>query len=58
MRNYDIIKEIFKITQVEKGFTRYEREIGREEQIAQIECLIAKERPVITGPKWKQRESG
>ena len=54
MRNYDIIKEIFKITQSDKGKKYYEQ--CAEVQIKEIEYLIAKERPVITGPKLKQRD--
>ena len=58
MRNYDIIKKVFDITQIEKGKSYYEREVEAEERLKQIEGLIADERPCITGPKWKQKEVG
>jgi len=54
MRNYDIIKKIFEITQIEKGKDFYEREVEAEDKLKQIEGLIADERPAITGPKWKK----
>jgi len=58
MRNYDIIKKVFKITQTEINGDYYDREHKAEELIFQIQGLIANERPEITGSKWKQKESG
>ena len=58
MRNYDIIKKIFEITQIDKGVTRWEREDMAEDRLKEIEGLIADERPEITGPKWKQQQAG
>ena len=58
MRNYDIIKKIFEITQIDKGVSRWEREDMAEERLKEIEGLIADERPAITGPKWKQQQAG
>tara|TARA_B100000214_G_C23693428_1_gene501918 strand:- start:377 stop:547 length:171 start_codon:yes stop_codon:yes gene_type:complete len=54
MRNYDIIKKIFEITQIEKNVSRWEREELAEEKLKEIEGLIADERPAITGPRWKE----
>ncbi len=54
MRNYDIIKKVFQITQIEKGKDFYEREVEAEDKLKQIEGLIADERPCITGPKFKK----
>ena len=54
MRNYDIIKKVFQITQIEKGKDFYEREVEAEDKLKQIEGLIADERPYITGPKFKK----
>ena len=58
MRNYDIIKKIFEITQINKGVKYWEREELAEEKLKEIEGLIADERPAITGPKWKQQQAG
>ena len=58
MRNYDIIKKIFELTQIDKGVSRWEREDRAEERLKEIEGLIADERPAITGPKWKQQQAG
>ena len=58
MRNYDIIKEIFKITQKEIEGDRWERQYAMEEKVKEIERLISNERPAITGPKWRQKEAG
>ena len=58
MRNYDIIKKIFEITQIEKNVSRWEREDIAEDRLKEIEGLIADERPAITGSKWKQKEAG
>jgi len=54
MRNHDIIKKIFEITQIDKGVSRWEREDMAEERLKEIEGLIADERPAITGPRWKE----
>ena len=54
MRNYEIIKKVFEITQIEKGKDFYEREVEAEDKLKQIEGLIADERPCITGPKFKK----
>ena len=54
MRNYDIIKKVFEITQIDKEVKPWEYEEIAEEKLKQIEGLIADERPAITGPKWKQ----
>jgi len=56
MRNYDIIKKIFEITQINKGVKYWEREELAEEKLKEIEGLIADERPAITGPRWKERK--
>jgi hypothetical protein len=53
MRNYDIIKKIFEITQIDKNLSRWEREDRAEERLKKIEGLIADQRPTITGPKYK-----
>jgi hypothetical protein len=53
MRNYDIIKKIFKITQQEVKGERWERTYQWEDKIKEIEELIADQRPAITGPKYK-----
>ena len=49
MRNYDIIKKIFEITQQQPKGDRWERNWEWEEKIKEIEGLIADERPAITG---------
>ena len=54
MRNYDIIKKIFEITQIEKNVSRWEREELAEEKLKEIEGLSADEPPAITGPRWKE----
>ena len=54
MRNYEIIKKVFEITQIEKGKDFYELEVEAEDKLKQIEGLIADERPYITGPKFKK----
>ena len=54
MRNYDIIKKIFEITQQQPKGDRWERNWEWEEKIKEIEGLIADERPAITGPRWKE----
>ena len=54
MRNYDIIKKIFEITQIDKNLSRWEREDMAEDRLKEIEGLIADERPAITGPRWKE----
>ena len=56
MRNYDIIKKVFEITQVDKEVKPWEYEEVSEEKLKQIEGLIANERPAITGPKWKEKK--
>ena len=53
MRNYDIIKKIFEITQIDKGVSRWDREDMAEDRLKKIEEFIADERPTITGPKYK-----
>jgi hypothetical protein len=53
MRNYDIIKKIFEITQQQPKGDRWERNWEWEEKIKEIEGLIADQRPAITGPKYK-----
>ena len=55
MRNYDIIKKIFEITQIEKNVSRWEREELAEEKLKEIEGLIADERPTITGPNFVEK---
>jgi len=57
MRNYDIIKKIFEITQIEKNVSRWERENMAEDKIEKIEELIADQRPAITGPKYKKKDN-
>jgi len=54
MRNHDIIKKIFEITQQEPKGDRWERNFEWEDKIKEIEGLIADERPAITGPRWKE----
>ena len=54
MRNHDIIKKIFEITQIGKDVKYWEREELAEEKLKEIEGLIADERPAITGPRWKE----
>jgi hypothetical protein len=54
MRNHDIIKKIFEMTQVFKGVKYWDREDTAEKAIKKIEGLIADERPAITGPRWKE----
>jgi hypothetical protein len=53
MRNYDIIKKIFEITQQQPKGDRWERNWEWEDKIKEIEGLIADQRPAITGPKYK-----
>tara|TARA_B000000557_G_scaffold239905_1_gene218372 strand:- start:361 stop:531 length:171 start_codon:yes stop_codon:yes gene_type:complete len=53
MRNYDIIKKIFEITQQKAKGERWERTYQWEDKIKEIEELIADQRPAITGPKYK-----
>ena len=55
MRNYDIIKKIFEMTQIDKGVTRWEREDMAEDRLKEIEGLIADERPAITGPNFVEK---
>ena len=55
MRNYDIIKKVFEITQIEKNVSRWEREELAEEKLKEIEGLIADERPAITGPNFVEK---
>ena len=55
MRNYDIIKKIFEITQIDKNVSRWEREDMAEERLKKIEGLIADERPAITGPNFVEK---
>ena len=57
MRNYDIIKRVFEMTQVFKGVKYWDREDTAEEAIKKIEGLIADERPAITGPRWEERKT-
>ena len=54
MRNYDIIKKVFEMTQIDKGVTHWEREDMAEHTLKEIQELIADERPCITGPKFKK----
>ena len=54
MRNHDIIKKIFEITQQQPKGERWERNFEWEDKIKEIEGLIADERPAITGPRWKE----
>lgn len=54
MRNYDIIKKIFEITQQQPKGDRWEMNFEWEDKIKEIEGLIADERPAITGPRWKE----
>jgi len=54
MSNYEIIKKVFEITQIEKDVKYWDREKESEEKLKEIEELIADERPTITGPKWKE----
>ena len=55
MRNYDIIKKVFEMTQIDKGVTRWEREDMAEDRLKEIEGLIADERPAITGPNFVEK---
>jgi len=55
MRNYDIIKKVFEMTQIDKGVTRWEREDMAEDRLKEIEGLIADERPAITGPNFVKK---
>ena len=55
MRNYDIIKKVFEITQIDKNVSRWEREDMAEERLKEIEGLIADERPIITGPNFVEK---
>ena len=55
MRNYDIIKKVFEMTQIDKGVTRWEREDMAEDRLKEIEGLIADERLAITGPNLVEK---
>ncbi len=57
MRNYDIIKKIFEITQQKPEGERWERTYQWEDKIEKIEELIADQRPAITGPKYKKKDN-
>ena len=54
MRNYDIIKKVFEITQIGKEVKSWEYEELSEAKLKEIQELIADERPQITGPKFKK----
>ena len=54
MSNYEIIKKVFEITQIEKDVKYWDREEESEKKLKLIEELIADKRPTITGPKWKE----
>ena len=55
MRNYDIIKKVFELTQIGKDVKYWEREELAEEKLKEIEGLIADERPQITGPNFVEK---
>jgi len=55
MRNYDIIKKIFELTQIGKDVKYWQREELAEEKLKEIEGLIADERPQITGPNFVEK---
>ena len=54
MRNYDIIKKVFEITQVDEEVKPWDYEEIAQLKLKEIEELIADERPQITGPKFKK----
>tara|TARA_A100001201_G_C4083055_1_gene199585 strand:- start:147 stop:320 length:174 start_codon:yes stop_codon:yes gene_type:complete len=54
MRNYDIIKKVFEITQIDKEVKSWDYEEVSEAKLKEIQELIADERPCITGPKFKK----
>lgn len=57
MRNYDIIKKVFEITQIDNEVKPWDYEEIAQEKLKEIEELIADERPQITGPKFKKINS-
>jgi len=54
MRNYDIIKKVFEITQIDNEVKPWDYEELSEAKLKEIQELIADERPCITGPKFKK----
>ena len=54
MSNYEIIKKVFEITQIDKEVKPWDYEEVAEGKLKEIEELIADERPQITGPKFKK----
>ena len=45
------------MTQIDKGVSRWDREDMAEDRLKEIEELIADQRPVITGPKYKKKDN-
>ena len=56
MRNYDIIKEIWKLTQKPYENESWRRQRECEVRMREIEGVIAEQRPQISGPILKEEK--
>jgi len=55
MRNFEIIKEVYKITKEQEHLSRWDVEFSPEEQVEKIRKLIEHRRP-LQFPKKKEKE--